>query len=71
MTASRLSPLSRCESHYAHVRKLPVTWGKAVAFAGYSGFLHHNNRPVTTAGNKIPNPNFKISASVASGLSGC
>ena len=23
------------------VRKLPVTWGKAVFFAGYSGFLHY------------------------------
>ena len=24
-----------------HVRKLPVTWGQAVVFAGYSGFLHY------------------------------
>ena len=24
-----------------NVRKLPVTWGLAVVFAGYSGFLHY------------------------------
>ena len=27
-------------SHPGHVRKLPVAWGKAVVFTGYSGFLH-------------------------------
>ena len=25
----------------SHVRKLPVTWGEAVIFAEYSGFLHY------------------------------
>ena len=25
----------------AHVGKLPVTWGKAVIFGGYSNFLHY------------------------------
>ena len=28
------------ESRPGHVRMLPVTWGCAVVFAGYSGFLH-------------------------------
>ena len=41
LTARCLSPLPRFESWPGHVRKLPVTWGKAVVFAGYSGFLHY------------------------------
>ena len=41
LTARCLSPLPRFESRPGHVRKLPVTWGKAVVFAGYSGFLHY------------------------------
>ena len=32
--------MSRFESHPDYVRKLPVTWDKAVVFAGYYGFLH-------------------------------
>ena len=34
MTARRLSPLSGFEFHLGHVRKMPVTWGKPVFFAG-------------------------------------
>ena len=41
LTARCLSPLLGFESRPGHVRKLPVTWGKAVVFAGYSGFLHY------------------------------
>ena len=29
------------ESRPGHVRKLPVTWGWALVFAGYSGFHHY------------------------------
>ena len=36
-----LSPLHGFESQPGHVGKLPVTWGQAVVFAGYSGFLHY------------------------------
>ena len=35
-----LSPLPEFESRPRYVRKLPVTSGWAVVFAGYSGFLH-------------------------------
>ena len=41
LTVRCLSPLSGFESRPGHVRKLPVTWGQAVVFAGYSGFLHY------------------------------
>ena len=41
LTSSCFSPLPGLESKPGHVRKLPVTWGQAVVFAGYSGFLHH------------------------------
>ena len=34
-----LFPHSRW-THLGYVRKLPVTWGKAVEFNMYSGFLH-------------------------------
>ena len=45
------------------VRKFPVTWGKAVVFAGYSGFLHYlqlASHELATIGinvtkNQIPN----------------
>ena len=40
LTANCLSPLSAFESFPGHVRKLPVTWGCAVVFAGCSGFPH-------------------------------
>ena len=47
------------------MRKLPVTWGQAVFFAGYSGFLHYlqlASHELATIGisvtkNEIPNPN--------------
>ena len=39
---SCLLPLPRFESlEIGGLRKLPVTWGKAVIFARYSGFLNH------------------------------
>ena len=38
--ASCLSPLPGFESRPGHVRKLPVTLGKAVVFARYSDFLN-------------------------------
>ena len=41
LTPRCLSPLSGFESRPGHVRELPVTWGSAVVFAGYSGFLHY------------------------------
>ena len=41
LTACCLSPLPGFESRPGYVRKLPVTWGKVVVFAGYSGFLHY------------------------------
>ena len=41
LTARCLSPLPVFETRPGHVRKLPVTWGWAVVFAGYSGFLHY------------------------------
>ena len=41
LSACCLSPLPGLESRPGHVRKLPVTWGWAVIFAGYSGFLHY------------------------------
>ena len=34
-------PLPVFKSQVGHVRKLPVTSGKAVVFAGYSSFLHY------------------------------
>ena len=40
LTASYIPPLSGFESHLGSVKKLPVTWCKAVGFDGYSGFLH-------------------------------
>ena len=40
-TDSCTSPLPGLESWAGQVRKLPVTWGQAVVFAGYSDFLHH------------------------------
>ena len=41
LTARCLSPLPGFESRHGHVRELPVTWGLAVVFAGYSGFLYY------------------------------
>ena len=40
LTDSCLSPLPMFEFRSGQVRKLPVTWGKMVVFAGYSSFLH-------------------------------
>ena len=40
LTARCLSPLPGYQSQPGHVRKFPVTYGLAVVFAGYSGFLH-------------------------------
>ena len=40
-TSIRFPPLPGFESRHWHVRKLPVTRGTAVIFAGYSGFLHY------------------------------
>ena len=40
-TARCLSPQPGFESRLGVVRKLPVTWGKVVVFAGNSGFLHY------------------------------
>ena len=45
------------------VGKLPVTWGQAVFFAGYSGFLHYLQLAshelaiigINVTKNKIPN----------------
>ena len=31
----------RSKAPPGHVRKLPLTWGWAVVFVGYSGFLHY------------------------------
>ena len=47
-----------------HVYELPVTWGSAVVFAGYSGFLHYLHLAshevaiigINVTKNKIPNP---------------
>ena len=39
LTASCLSPFFGFESNPGHVRKLAVTWGKTVVFAGYFSFL--------------------------------
>ena len=39
LTARCLSPLFGFESRPGHVGKLPVTWGKAVVFAGSSGLV--------------------------------
>ena len=41
LTASCLSPLPGFEPQSGQVRKLPVTWGKAVVFTKYFGFLHY------------------------------
>ena len=41
LIACCLSPLPGFKSQPGHVGKLPVTWGQAVVFAGYSGFLHY------------------------------
>ena len=41
LIARCLSPLPGFESQPGHVGKLPVTWGQAVVFAGYSGFFHY------------------------------
>ena len=40
LIASCLSPLRGFEFHPRHAKKLPLTWGLAVVYAGYSGFLH-------------------------------
>ena len=40
LTASCLSPLPGLESRLGQVRMLPATWGWAVVFTRYSGFLH-------------------------------
>ena len=61
-TARCLSPLPGFESQPGHVRNLPVTWGYAVVFAEYSGFLHYlqlASHKLATIGinvtkNKIP-----------------
>ena len=39
-TAGCLSPLPGFASRPRHLRMLPVTWGWAVFFVGYSGFHH-------------------------------
>ena len=41
LTARCLTSLPGFESWPGQVRKLPVPWGKAVVFAGYSRFLHY------------------------------
>ena len=41
LTANCLSPPPGFESRPGFVMKLTVTWGYAVVFAAYSGFLHH------------------------------
>ena len=40
LTASCLSPLPRFIFRSGHVRRLPVTLGKVLDFARYSGFPH-------------------------------
>ena len=50
LTANCLSPLPGFESCPGHVRKLPVTWGKAVVFAWYYGFLS----PLTAGQSLLP-----------------
>ena len=66
LTAHCLSPLPGFKSRPGHVRKLPVTWGWAVVFAGYSGFLHYlqlASHELATIGinvtkNEIPNSKY-------------
>ena len=70
LTARCLSPLPGFESRPGHVGKLPVNWGLAVVFAGYSSFLHYLQLAshelaiigINVTKNKIPNPNIQISA---------
>ena len=42
--AINFSIWSRFPQKIKYVRKLPVTWGSMVVFAGYSGPLHHFKR---------------------------
>ena len=66
LIARCLSPLPGFESQPGHVGKLLVTWGQAVVFTGYSGFLHYlqlasHELPIigiNVTKNKIPNPNL-------------
>ena len=60
----RNTDLPGFKSNQVHVRKLPVTWGYMVVFAGYYGFLHrlqlvsHELTGIIKAEkvmNKIPN----------------
>ena len=63
LIARCLSPLPGFESQPGHVGKLPVTWGQAVVFAGYSGFFHYLQLAshelaiigMNVTKNKIPN----------------
>ena len=63
LIARCLSPLPGFESQPGHVGKLPVTWGQAVVFAGYSGFFHYLQLAshelaiigINVTKNKIPN----------------
>ena len=63
LIARCLSPLPWFESQPGHVGKLPVTWGQAVVFVGYSGFLHYLQLAshelaiigINVTKNKIPN----------------
>ena len=54
-------------SQMQHVTKLPATWGWAVVFAGYSGFLHYlqlASHELATIGLNVTIkkiPNFKLS----------
>ena len=41
LNAGCLSPMPLFDSRPGHMSKLPVAWGEAVVFAGYSSFLHH------------------------------
>ena len=69
LIAHCLSPLPGFESQPGHMGKLPVTWGQAVVFAGYSGFLHYLQLAsqelaiigINVTKNKIPNPNLAVS----------
>ena len=44
LTSGNLAPLAELESRTGHMRKLPLTLGWAVIFAGYSDFLHLNTK---------------------------
>ena len=66
LAASCLSQLSRFDPHPGHVRKLPVTWGKAVVFARYSGFLRplqlasHDSVAIWQKSDKTKIQNFQV-----------